>query len=646
MVKNSKMLKGAIIALALILVLGGGILLKAAVDAAANTVTFYVSDSGDDTTGKDAATAFTTIGSALKKANEMKLEPGMKLRLIVADTVSIPTQYLDNQVVAKDNKGGKLPITVTSLHDDSDENMSTIYLTYVQANGAYESGSQRANVANDITFKDIAIKAKVHGNYVGNKNTGNKNDLYRIRYFRVVNSKVTFDNCRLTSDLGDFCDGAPTWFIYSDGMTASEAKSETAITVKNRDYSHVTVHLVPDGTALCPNNSLYFYGENTAFAEFYILKRTSTEKTQDLRKAEVNFKGCTLGNLYLSSSGGDLEVPGGITVNAENTEILKMAGSSNTPIVRANVTYNFTGSKIHGNTSLNNAELKHIAFFAPKGELYGDITMNIKDSDFSVTADTTYAIGNGGKIHGNVYHNISGSTNFIRFVGGDANKGAITGSIYTNFEGNATVKDYFYGGNYCGGSVGSIYNTVKDATFLKNTYFGSRAGKVLNNITNDISDCTCKDTYFGNESATFDKPTKKIDYRIRNIVNNGAFQRLNGASQKSSVIVDTKNHGEFANGTVENYFSGSFSVLYFYGGGGSDVDTIKNVYSAKVTPVKANDPLVCGGNNSGAAKAVYSVIENGAELTNFFGGNNGGGRIDNITTVINGGTLTGFTGGG
>ncbi|MBR5296211.1 MAG: hypothetical protein IKU24_06435, partial [Clostridia bacterium] len=255
MLKNSKMLKGVIIALAFVLVLGGGILLKYAVGAAAKTVVFYVSDEGDNTTGADEATAFITIGDALKAANDMKLAPGYEVRLIVANKVSIPTQYIDNQIVAVDNKGDKLPVTVTSLHDDSDDNMSTIYLTYVQAGTVFEDGSQRAYVKNDFTFKDIRIQAKVHAAYVANKDTGKDVDHYRIRYFRVVDSSVTFDNCHLTSDMGDFIEDTPTWFVYGDNMTASDAKKDTVLTIKNRDWSHVKVHLVSDGSALCPNYS-------------------------------------------------------------------------------------------------------------------------------------------------------------------------------------------------------------------------------------------------------------------------------------------------------------------------------------------------------------------------------------------------------
>ncbi len=635
MLKNSKMLKGVIIALAFVLVLGGGVLLKAAVDAAAKTVIFYVSDDGDNTAGKDVSTAFTSIGDALKKANEMKLDPGMKLRLVIADTVSISTQYIDNNIVAKDNKGGKLPVTVTSLHDDSDDNMSTIYLTYVQASNLFEDGSQRAYVVNDFTFKDVRIQAKVHSTYVaGNGSSGNKDNLYRIRYFRVVNSNVVFDNCHLTSDLGD----TVPWTILGDNMTATDAKRDTFLTIKNRDLSHVKVHLVEG--AICPNYSVYFHGENVKLAEFYILKRTTTTETQDVQKVEANFKNCTLGNLYLSSSGGHLTVADGVVVNAENTEILKMAGSSSTPTVCSDVTYNFTDCVIHGHE-----DLSKMAFFAPKGKLYGDITLNIKDTDFAVTSGSIYAVGNGGKIYGNVYNNISGNSKFNMLVGGNYNEGDIDGSIYTNIE-DATVGGNFFGGNYNGGSVISISNTVKKTNFKANLYFGGRKGTVRNNVTTDISDSSCTTAYFGNNVADFGEPNRKISYRVKSVVKDCTFLNFYGGSASSSITAKEED-GKYANGTVETYLSGDITVQYFYGGGGGGkIDAIKTVFDSKITYSKPSDPITCGGSNSGDVGSIHNIIEDGADLQNFMGANNGGGRIDSVTTVVNGGKITDFIGGG
>ena len=91
MFKNSKMLKGMFLALAFVLVLGAGVLLNLNANAEGNTVVYYVSDSGNNTTGKDAATAFHTFTAVTEEANKLNLAPGTELKIVVVDQVFIKT---------------------------------------------------------------------------------------------------------------------------------------------------------------------------------------------------------------------------------------------------------------------------------------------------------------------------------------------------------------------------------------------------------------------------------------------------------------------------------------------------------------------------------------------------------------------------
>ncbi len=661
MLKNLKLLKGITIALAFVLVLGGGILLKLTADAATKTVVYYISDEGDNTTGQDEASAFTSIKDAIVAANAEKFAPGTQLRFIVVDRVSISTQVLGGNEIAKDSAGEKLPITVTSLYDDTSENFSTIYLTYRMSSAKPESGSQRAIIYNDFNFKDIRIQAKVHDVYADNVNDGNQDNLYRIRNLYLVESKVTFDHCFLTSDLGDYA-----WTIYGENNKDSTNEFDTSLIIKDCNFSHVKIWL---NSSFCvPNYNMYFYGENSQFAEYYITRRTNTATTDDIKSVNVHFKGCTLGNLYLSSSGGDISIPGGVNITVEDSEILKMAGSSGTPIVRANVTYNFIRTKIEGHK-----DLSKVLFFAPKGQLYGDITMNVTDSDFSVTDGAIYAIGNGGVIHGKVTHNISGTT-FYRYVGGDAAKGTLNGTLTTNFKsgtvnenyvgGNnnggtlnetitnniesGTFKNNYFGGCYADGKMKAIVNNIFGGDFLSSLYFGTRYGEVTNNVTNNISGGTFDKPsylYMGHNQGTFGKPTEKIEYRIKNTISNITTNRFAGGNAAKPILFDTENHGEFANGTIINYFGENlkFNNGCYPGGATVGAHTVKNTFAGKI-----DCGFVVGGINGGDAHigTIYNTFEDGAVIPAFCGGNNGAGTIDCIVNTVNGGTITGFNGGG
>ena len=129
MFKNFKLLKGITLVLALAVLLGAGILVGSYVAAASNTVILYVSDHGDNSTGEDEATAFTSIDAAIDAANKMYLEAGSQLKLLVVDRISVPTQVVDEEVLT-DRTGARVPIIVTSFQNVTDEeDFSEVYFT-------------------------------------------------------------------------------------------------------------------------------------------------------------------------------------------------------------------------------------------------------------------------------------------------------------------------------------------------------------------------------------------------------------------------------------------------------------------------------------------------------------------------------------
>ena len=162
MFKNSNLLKGVVFALALVLVLACGVLLNTDAVAETNTVVLYVSDNGNNTTGKDAATAFTSFIKATAAANEMQLAPGTELKIIVPDKVFVTDRYLDKNTV-KDTAGNKVHITITSADAGSP---ATILHHHYNSSGS--TSYEKIILSNDITFKDIIISAQVQPYYQSN----------------------------------------------------------------------------------------------------------------------------------------------------------------------------------------------------------------------------------------------------------------------------------------------------------------------------------------------------------------------------------------------------------------------------------------------------------------------------------------------
>ena len=653
MFKNKKMMRGIVLALAFVLVLGGGILLKLYANAASNTVVLYVSDEGDNTTGLDEASAFTTISGAMKAANNMQLSPGMELRVIVTDIITVETQSIDGTVV-KDTAGGRVPVTITSLYDTSDEDMSTIYLTYriAGANPLPTDGSQRAYVVNDVTFRNIRILAKVHGIYLNNEDTGLVKDLYRIRYFYLGGNKVVFDNCHLTSELGDFIQytnssgkdvSDPSWIIYGDTQTSNTNAADCSLTMKNRDYSHVQVYLNggAGGTGV-PNYDMTFYAENISLNNFFALRNTNTSTTDNAKSMNITVKNSTLSAFYLAGSGGDNGVTGGVNITIDGSVIKKLGGSSGAATVRADVTYNFINSEIQGHS-----DLLGYVFLAPRNVLYGNLTSNVVNTRF-VTGSTDYKCTYGavrvGTVNGDIHHNISGSsTEFYRFVGGGLDSSnTINGTVYTNFA-DGTVNELFIGGCYEGGTVRAIENTIQSGTFNAAIYGGSRKGTVSNNITNVITGGTFKSEwlYGGNNTANFGTPTEEIYYRIKNTLSGISLTRFVGGSASTPVIVNSA-HGQYANGLIENHFGDGlkFSTAVYPGSTTNEVTDIRNFFDGAITA-----SFVCGGSNNAPVGSIVNNIGSGAVLAEFDGANNSGGTVGSVVNVVEG-TITSYYGGG
>ena len=193
MQKNFRFLKAISLVFALVLLVGCGLLSGQNVEASADTVVFYVSDSGDNTEGIDEATAFTSINEALKKAADMKLPKGTTVKLLVADRVTVTTQTVDS-TVPLDAEGNRLPVHITSVGGEK----ADIYLAYFDPTAS--SSTQYAIFNNDIYFKDIDVTVKIFEERVGFAETGARWCQKNVYY---NGHKVTLDNCRVAPERGD-----------------------------------------------------------------------------------------------------------------------------------------------------------------------------------------------------------------------------------------------------------------------------------------------------------------------------------------------------------------------------------------------------------------------------------------------------------
>ncbi len=466
MFKNSKMMKGIVLALALVLVAGAGLALKLQADAAGETVVYYVSAEGKNTTGKDAATAFNTFGAATAAANEKKLAPGSEVKIIVIGKVLVETRNLDEHTVL-DTSGNRVPITITSQNTGSVDEYSTI--AHHSFNSSGSTSYEKVFFSNDITFKNIIISAEAQNYYEGNAPLIEPIDyskLFRTRNLHVGKNKITFDSCEITSNIADKGSSCEAWVLFCDNYEASSVEGESSLTLLNGDYSNCTVYVQDQVTPLW---DLSLYVENASVGTVYAMADTDAGTTNNAKSIDCHFVDATVSS-FNPMGRGNVGVTYGVTATFEGDTVVKnwvacMANSSSTGNYHGDLTYNFRDNcSISATTADSNSET--IIYLAPP-VMNGDLHVNVEGGTFNNALCT----------------------------GSDKNKSisssvpSFNGNIYNEFKAGTFNKGLYCGLGRAGGTLnGSIYNNFYDGFNLTagTSYFASRAGAIMGDVINNI----------------------------------------------------------------------------------------------------------------------------------------------------------------
>ncbi len=443
MLKNSKFLKGLTLVLALVLVLGAGVLVGTYVEAATKTVLFYVSDNGDNTTGEDEATAFTSIDAAIAAANKMYLEPGSQLKLLVVDRISVPTQKVDGEVLT-DRTGARVPIIITSHQNVTDkEDFSEVYFTYFTEDPDLPEDSQKAVIYNDVTFKNIRLNSQAQDVF---SDAGDSEGFYCVRFLYFNGEKLTLDNVELSNE--DSL-GKAKWNLYPGGDTATEEYLNKEINFLNGDYkSKTTVTYVTNANN--PNTNYVFNVENALLNYVYVVGGNANQVTVNLKD------GADIRSLYYGT-GGKKSVPQGVTINYEKGSVVRgSAGSSE----KAEYTFDLT-QNVYG--TLSSAKK-----LGPAGDINGDMILNFYEG-CSVTGAVT--LGDYGGVTGTVLTNVYGGTFNSAFA---LSKAEVTTTaslsnkinrLVTNVYGGTFKSKANFAPNIAETSAGEVITTLGEATF-------------------------------------------------------------------------------------------------------------------------------------------------------------------------------------
>ncbi len=634
MFKNSKLLKGVTVALAFVLLLCGGILLKQAVDAAGNTVVYYVSDFGDNTTGLDPTTAFNTFSAASAAANAAKLEPGTEVLFYLVEEVTLTTQSIDGSTI-KDKNGTPLHLTIASYVEGE---FATIDMAYVIA-GQGTSGSQRATLANDVTFKDISIASRVQDKYVGDSTS---NGLWRIRNFYPEGHDVVFDHCEFTSNQGK---SVGTWTCYVVGSASKTTEGEHGVVFKNGDYSNVSVYTQ---TQAVPFWDLYFRGENASFGTVYISADSSTNQGDNAKSITIELKDCTAASFNLATT-GHVSVPEGIEVTFDHTTVNGWAAGNSTstlPTVIADITYNFIGDSVLAGATL-----------APRGVYSGNIVSNIDGCRFTGTY-----VGGGDAytsvINGNITTNAKNC--YFDFYCGGSRAAKIYGDVTNNLGDGAVC-----GGEYLGGNneqkyknddkspsahvLGTIYNNFSGTCEFRNrvTCAGRRGN--YNNVVNNISGGEFKHYFFGGGGYYNSSNGTVTRYCITggNIVNNISGGHFGVMKADSSGVVSYDRGVYLGNrlgsckSITNNITGGTFSCETFLGSYNNEAVAANVIDCGPIVNNISGDPVfkfyaIADIKAAGFTPKISSGKE--TDFTRIFMGGNYLGPCESITNNITGGT--------
>lgn len=623
MFKNSKMLKGMVLALALVLVLGAGVLLNFKANAETNTVVYYVSDSGNNTTGKDAATAFRTFEAVTEAANKLNLAPGTELKILVVDQVFIKTRELDKNTV-RDSAGNKVHITITSA---SEEKATILHYAYSSSGS---TSYEKIFIDNDITFRNIIISGQVQSYYESNAPvTAEKIDygkFYRTRNLHIGSNTVEFDNCEFTSTYPSQS-AARTWVLFCDDYAKSEVEGGSHLRLLNGDYSNCTVYVQDQITPLW---DLSIYVENASTSTVYALADTDTTKTANAKSVTCTFKDATVAS-YNPQGRGNVGVTEGVTAVFEGDTVIKnwvacMSSSSSTGTYHGDLRYYFRDNCSISVTSTDSND-KKIIYLAPV-VMYGDLYVTVEGGTF----------------------------NQMFCTGTDANKSAtsvasvLNGSVYNEFKGGT-----FKGGITCGMGeagdtlTGTITNNFYDGFNLSSgtSYLSSRGGK-CGTTTNNIYGGTFGkiETYFGggNNLANTDK----------NVIEGDLINNIYGGTWASTAWVGPHSQ-TITGGLYNNFMGGTFSGTFVAGGVGIVVDEIHNNFKngpdGTYATLKGTTCLGSRGKNSYGPNVqninrIYNTFEGDVTVTGALycaGGSQSGGKqiSELVVNDFRGGTFSG-----
>lgn len=623
MFKNSKMLKGMVLALAFVLVLGAGALLNLTANAEGNTVVYYVSDSGNNTTGKDAATAFRTFAAVTEAANKLNLAPGTELKIMVVDQVFIHTTGLDVNTV-RDSAGNKVHITIAS----ADSGSKATILHFVEDPSA-ATKNEKIHLVNDITFRDIIISGQVQSYYQSNApvtSTIDYGKFYRTRGLHVGSNTVEFDNCEFTSTFPEQSK-AKSWVLYCDAYAKSGVEGASHLRLLNGDYSNCTVYVQDQITPLW---DLSLYVENASTGTVYALADTDTSTTINAKSVTCHFKDATVGS-YNPQGRGHVGVTYGVTAIFEGDTVVKnwvgcMASTSSTACLDGDLRYFFRDNVSISVTSTDVQEGVKYMYLTPHG------TMN-----------------------GNLYVTVEGGTFNNRLVTGsdtntkDKQTAVINGNIYNEFKGGTFKSGISCGMGVAGGTInGTITNNFYDGFNLTagTSYLGSRGGK-CGTTTNNIYGGTFgkMETYFGGGNAL-----AKTDV---NILDGDLINNIYGGTWASTAWVGP--HSQTVTGGVYNTFmGGTFSGTFVAGGIGLVTPEMYNVFKdgpdGTYATLKGTTALGVRGKNSSGPNVqsldrLYNIFEGKVNVTGTLycaGGSQSGGKVINdlVQNDFNGGTFT------
>lgn len=624
MLKNSKMLKGMFLALALVLVLSAGILLNLNANAEGNTVVYYVSDSGNNTTGKDAATAFRTFAAATEAANKLNLAPGTELKIVVVNKVLIQTTGLDQNTV-RDSAGNKVHITITSADP---ANKATI-LHYVEDPSA-ASKNEKIHLVNDITFKDIIISAQVQSYYTGNAAIGATIDyskFYRTRGIHIGSNTVEFDNCEITSTFPSQS-GAKNFVLYCDAYASSTVEGASNLRLLNGDYSNCTVYVQDQITPLW---DLSLYVENASTGTVYALADTDTSKTANAKSVTCHFKDATV-NSYNPQGRGHVGVTNGVTAIFEGDSVIKnwigaMASSSSTACLDGNLTYIFRDNVSISVTSTDVQEGVKYMYLTPHGTMNGDL----------------HVIVEGGTFNNRL---VTGSDTNTK----DKQTAVINGTITNEFKGGTFKAGLTLGMGVAGGTVnGAITNTFYDGFHLTSgtSYLGSRGGKCKTTVNTFYGGTIDKvEVYFGGGNGLANTDKNVLDGDLINTFYGGTFGGTAWVGPHSQTVTG---------GVYNTFMGGTFSTTFVAGGIGLVTPEMYNVFKdgpdGTYATLKGTTCLGVRGKNSSGPNVqsldrLYNIFEGKVTCSGALycaGGSQSGGKKINdlVQNDFNGGTFTG-----